>query len=108
MCAVGRPLHLEKVLARDEEVASKRLEQLREHVDEMDAATLVRELEIPREYYNAGITILQSFIRLLHEEFKDNVQSASIRQEKDKLAGHAARTSFSNSATKASGSLAQM
>lgn len=77
---------LAKARERELSVLLQRTETLRQQYDEAESSTFRKELEIPREYFNAATTILQGFIQTLKsQQGDDQILSASIRQEEEKL-----------------------
>lgn len=66
-----------KKITQDHEV------QLREHEELTDKNTknrILRELNFPPEYQEAGITILQGFVKLIKREYGDKYVSVTIKQ----------------------------
>lgn len=77
---------LSEARERELKVLLQRTETLRQQYDEEQSATFRKELEIPREYFNAATTILQGFIQTLKSQQGDEeIISASIRQQEEKL-----------------------
>ncbi len=66
-----------KKITRDHEI------KLREHEEFTDQATknrVLRELNFPPEYQEAGITILQGFVKLIKRKYGDKDVSVTIKQ----------------------------
>ena len=76
---------LAKIHARERQTLQNKIRRVGVELDEVDERVLIRELNIPSEYHNAGVTILQGFVRLLRDRYAGQQLTTSIRQDETKL-----------------------
>lgn len=73
----------EKINKKLKRISKEHEAKLREHEELTDQATknrILRELNFPPEYQEAGITILQGFVKLIKRKYGDKDVSVTIKQ----------------------------